>query len=57
MGRVANSEAQMEQGGTVLGKGFGVITDLQMGPDGYLYVLGYDGTIYRIVTSFNLSSP
>jgi hypothetical protein len=30
---------------------------LQTGPDGYLYVLGYDGTIYRIVTSSNLSGP
>ena len=26
----------------------GIITDLKIGPDGYLYILGYDGTIYRI---------
>jgi aldose sugar dehydrogenase len=33
----------------IFGKGFGTITDLQIGPDGYLYVLTIDGTIYRIV--------
>jgi glucose/arabinose dehydrogenase len=53
---VANSQDQMQQGGIVLGKGFGLITDLQVGPDGYLYVLGYDGTVYRIVPS-SLSKP
>ena len=40
-----------ELGNTIFGKGFGVITDLQVGPDGYLYVLVYDkddGRIYRI---------
>ena len=34
---------------SVLAKGFGIITDLEVGPDGYLYVLGYSGSIYRIV--------
>jgi len=29
-------------------KGFGAITDLQVGPDGYLYVLTYTGSIYKI---------
>ena len=33
----------------IFAKGFGVITDLEVGPDGYLYILGYDGSIYRIV--------
>ncbi len=36
----------------IFGKGFGGITDMQIGPrDGYLYVLTFDktqGTIYRI---------
>jgi glucose/arabinose dehydrogenase len=38
----------------IFGKGFGVITDLQIGKDGNLYVLVYnkdDGRIYRIVRS------
>jgi glucose/arabinose dehydrogenase len=41
-----------ELGNTIFGKGFGVITDLQVGPDGYLYVLVYDkddGRVYRIL--------
>jgi glucose/arabinose dehydrogenase len=33
----------------VLGQGFGRITDIETGPDGFLYVLTYeDGKIYRI---------
>ena len=43
-----------EMGNTIFGKGFGVITDLQVGPDGFLYVLSYDkvdGRIYKIVPS------
>jgi aldose sugar dehydrogenase len=39
----------------IFGKGFGGITDIQIGPeDGYLYILTFDktqGTIYRIVPS------
>jgi hypothetical protein len=37
-----------EQQSLVFGTGFGVITDIKTGPDGNLYVLGFDGTIYRI---------
>ncbi|HET7147099.1 MAG TPA: PQQ-dependent sugar dehydrogenase [Candidatus Nitrosopolaris sp.] len=33
----------------ILGSGFGAITDLQVGLDGYLYVLTFGGAIYRIV--------
>lgn len=34
----------------ILGEGFGRITDIETGPDGYLYILTYeDGRIYRIV--------
>ncbi|MGA9169918.1 MAG: hypothetical protein WBZ20_07215, partial [Nitrososphaeraceae archaeon] len=37
--------------------GFGAITDLQVGPDGYLYVLSHTGgAIYRIVPSAASSS-
>ncbi|MDQ3869194.1 MAG: hypothetical protein M3250_06520, partial [Thermoproteota archaeon] len=35
-------------------QGFGVITDLEVGPDGYLYVVSLDqGQIYRIVPTDN----
>ena len=36
----------------IFASGFdGGITDLQVGPDGYLYVLTFAGSIYRIVPS------
>lgn len=44
--KVAEDE-EIEQ--VVFGNGFGGITDIDVGPDGYLYVLAFDGTIYRIV--------
>jgi glucose/arabinose dehydrogenase len=34
-----------------LGTGFGGITDIETGPDGYLYILTYSGNVYRIVPS------
>lgn len=33
----------------IFGQGFGGITDIQAGPDGYLYVLSYTGSLYRIL--------
>lgn len=49
---VADSLDEPEEGGLIFGKGFGVITDMQVGPeDGYLYVLTYDGKIYKIYSS------
>jgi aldose sugar dehydrogenase len=48
--KVANTPDELQ--GNIFGSGFGVITDIQVGPDdGYLYVLTYGGTIYRIVPS------
>jgi glucose/arabinose dehydrogenase len=50
--KVANAPVEMQQGGIILGQGFGVITDLQVGSDdGYLYILTLQGSIYRIVPS------
>ena len=41
----------------IFGTGFdGGITDLQVGPDGYLYVLTFAGSIYRIIPSSVTSS-
>jgi glucose/arabinose dehydrogenase len=37
--KVANSTDEINKGGIIFGKGFGGITDLQVGPDGYLYLL------------------
>ncbi len=46
-GKVANSPEDVRS--VIFGHGFGTITDLEVGPDGFLYVLTFDGTIYRIV--------
>jgi glucose/arabinose dehydrogenase len=32
------------------GTAFNGITDIEVGPDGYLYILSYGGTMYRIVS-------
>ena len=44
--KVANNLQEGEE--AALGHGFGTITDLQVGPDGYLYVLTFAGSIYKI---------
>ncbi len=46
--KIADTHDELQS--VIFGQGFGVITDIQVGAgDGYLYVLTYDGTIYRIV--------
>ena len=44
--KVANTDD--DQTPIILGSGFGVITDIKEGPDGFLYVLNYSGEIYKI---------
>ena len=46
-GKVANNPEDLKS--VIFGHGFGTITDLEVGPDGFLYVLTFDGTIYMIV--------
>jgi glucose/arabinose dehydrogenase len=46
--KVANSND--DRSDIVFGTGFNGITDTEVGPDGYLYILSYGGTIYRIVS-------
>ena len=41
----------------IFGQGFGGITDLQVGPDGYLYVLSYTGALYRILPISESNTP
>lgn len=38
-----------EEEAITLGTNFGGITDIETGPDGYLYILTYGGNLYRIV--------
>jgi glucose/arabinose dehydrogenase len=44
---VADNNAELSA--VTLGTGFGEITDIETGPDGYLYILSFDGSLYRIV--------
>jgi glucose/arabinose dehydrogenase len=55
--KVAATESVTELEQIIFGEGFGGITDLEVGPDGYLYVvsLGH-GAIYRILPSTNVVS-
>jgi aldose sugar dehydrogenase len=54
--KIANTTEELKEGGAVLGQGFGVITDMQVSPEGYLYILTLNGSIYRIVPSSSSSS-
>jgi len=48
--KVANSTSELKD--VIFARGFGGITDLKVGNDGYLYVLSYvHGSIYRILPS------
>jgi aldose sugar dehydrogenase len=48
--KIADTPDEMQE--TIFGKGFGVITDIQISPyDGSLYVLTYGGSIYKISAS------
>ena len=45
---VANNSEELNA--VILGRGFsGSITDIQTGPDGYLYILTFSGDLYRVV--------
>ncbi|HET6800445.1 MAG TPA: PQQ-dependent sugar dehydrogenase, partial [Nitrososphaeraceae archaeon] len=45
--KVADKDEENEE--IIFGQGFGAITDIEVGPDGYLYIVVIQGTIYRIV--------
>ena len=48
--KVADKDEENE--GIIFGEGFGSISDLEVGPDGYLYIVSLgQGAIYRIVPS------
>lgn len=44
-----NNEVEVVTLGTGFGSGRGGITDIETGPDGYLYILTFSGDLYRIV--------
>jgi glucose/arabinose dehydrogenase len=44
--RVANNSTELNQ--VILGHGFGQITDIEMGPDGYLFILSHHDNVAKI---------
>jgi glucose/arabinose dehydrogenase len=49
--KIANSMRELDS--VILGQGFNRITDIEVGPDGFLYVLSFeDGSVYRIVPKY-----
>jgi glucose/arabinose dehydrogenase len=50
--KVADSDRELKD--VILADGFNSITDIEVGPDGYLYIMSvYDGKIFRIVPERN----
>jgi aldose sugar dehydrogenase len=49
--KVANNSGEFKK--VIFAKGFATVSDLQVGPDGYLYVLSTTGNLYRIVPAGN----
>jgi len=45
--KIANSD--LEVGDLIIAQGLDTITDMQIGPDGYLYVLSYTGKIFKVI--------
>ena len=62
--KIANNPIEQEQ--SVIAHGFGSITDIETGPDGYLYLAAIEdyypdfngsGTVYKVIPKTNSTSP
>lgn len=53
--KIADNNQEIDQSEILFGRGFGGITDIEVGPyDGYLYIVSIgEGTIFKIITSGN----
>jgi aldose sugar dehydrogenase len=50
--KITDARSTAEFDSIIFGEGFGGITDLEVSPDGYLYVISIaHGIIYRIITA------
>ena len=52
------ADTNSETGSIIFGRSFGVITDLELGPDGNLYVLAnfkHDGTIFKVTSKNSIN--
>jgi hypothetical protein len=53
---VANTPEEAQD--AIFGTGFGGITDIKTGPDGYLYILSFvDGTLFRVIPTADVVRP
>jgi glucose/arabinose dehydrogenase len=51
--KIADNPQEIAENDIIIGQGFGHITDIEVGPDGYLYVLSHDNntvSIFRILS-------
>ena len=49
--KVANNRNETDS--VLFGEGFGIITDIKVGPDGFLYIMAWEpGTIYRVIPNY-----
>ena len=51
--KIADNPKEIDDNDIIIGQGFGHITDIEVGPDGYLYVLSHDNnavSIFRILS-------
>ncbi len=54
--KVADDEQELS--GIVFGSGFEEdITDIETGPDGFLYILTFSGSIYRVLPAIDGNQP
>ena len=51
--KIANSDLEVRH--LIIAQGLDTITDMQLGPDGYLYVLSYTGKIFKVIPKNTLS--
>jgi len=54
--KIEKSMIQKENQPFVFGQGFGGITDIEVSPDGFMYVLSYTGSLFKILPSSSASS-
>jgi glucose/arabinose dehydrogenase len=45
--KISNSDSEVQN--LIIAQGLDTITDMQLGPDGYLYVLSYTGKIFKLI--------
>jgi hypothetical protein len=53
--KIANDDSEIED--SIVAQGLNTVTDIQVGPDGYVYILSYSGTIHKVSPKTELLEP